>query len=137
MDVPLDFVRGTFVEESAHPVPRALSPRTQPPRQEQRSALRPCSASARSATWHPLWRTPWRLTPVLQPRRMNILTIRGVTPATRRARITSFAGNHLFLNRRRGSGIHRLRLRLPLRFRCDWSPAPRKPEEAKPAAVLA
>ena len=30
----------------------------------------------RSAIWHPLSRTPRRLTPVLQPRRMNILTKR-------------------------------------------------------------
>src|SRR6516225_9203222 len=64
-----------LVKESAPPVPRALSRRTQPSRQEQRAALpRPSSACARSATWHPLSRTPWRLTPVLQPRRMNILT---------------------------------------------------------------
>jgi len=57
---------------------------TQPPRQEQRAALpRPCSARARSATWHPLSRMPWRLTPVLQPRRMNILTIRELVGNTR------------------------------------------------------
>src|SRR6516225_3253560 len=41
MDVPSDPVRGTFVAESAHPVPRALSRRTQPSRQEQRAALSP------------------------------------------------------------------------------------------------
>src|SRR6516162_3888787 len=75
MDVPSDPVRGTFVEESALPVPRALSRRTQPPRQEQRSALsRRCSACAGSAAWHPLSRTSRRPTPILQSRRMNILT---------------------------------------------------------------
>ena len=36
----------------------------------------PCSACARSATWHPLSRTSRRPTPILQSRRMNILTKR-------------------------------------------------------------
>src|SRR5215831_8915604 len=45
MPVPSDPVRRTFVAESAHPVPRALSRRTQSPRQEQRSAL-PCRGPA-------------------------------------------------------------------------------------------
>src|SRR6516225_4161646 len=77
MDVPSDPVRGTLVKESAHPVPRALSRRTQPSRQEQRATLpRPSSACARSATWHPLSRTSRRPTPILQSRRMNILTKR-------------------------------------------------------------
>jgi hypothetical protein len=48
-------------------------------RQEQRCALPcPCSASAQSATWHPLSRAPRRLSSVLQSRRMNILTKRVV-----------------------------------------------------------
>ena len=52
----------------------------------------------------------------------------GVTPATRRARITALAWDDLLLNRRRGSGIRQLRLR---------PPAAAPSEEAKPAAVPA
>jgi len=45
-------------------------------------SLREKPQGARSATWHPLSRTPWRLTPVLQQRRMNILTMRDLLSAS-------------------------------------------------------
>ena len=58
--------------------PRALSPRKKPPRQRQSLAL-PCLCSGcpHFARSHPLSRPARRFAPVLQPRRMRILTKRG------------------------------------------------------------
>src|SRR5215510_3698562 len=77
MPVEANPVRGEAVATRSVELPGTLSPRTKPPRQGQSLAIPPHYAGVRFARRSLLSRASRRLTQILQPRRMNILAIRG------------------------------------------------------------
>src|ERR1700730_6851635 len=78
--VQADFVRGNFFEESASPIPRALSYRTQSPGEGERSVIPLCRGTAEeSGGIDRVSGAPRRSSQVLPPAgRMSFLTERGL-----------------------------------------------------------